>query len=84
MVLDSNYGNSLNDFKDFYLDLGISVTPKVHILVMHVPEFISNMTDLWAGIQSRLWKLCIMTLKETVGRNNLIKDLKTIQIMHKI
>ena len=42
MVLDSNYGNSINDFKDFYRDLGISVTPKVHILVMHVPEFISK------------------------------------------
>ena len=42
MVLDQKYNAYINIFKDIYKDLGISVTPKVHILINHVPEFLKK------------------------------------------
>ena len=42
MDLDPHFKNYINEFKDLYLTLGISVTPKVHVLIKHVPEFISK------------------------------------------
>lgn len=47
LVADSCFSNSLNpdfaklidNFKKSYLDLGISVTPKVHCIFVHVKEF---------------------------------------------
>ena len=42
MDLDPDFNNYINEFKDLYCTLGISVTPKVHILIKHVPEFISK------------------------------------------
>ena len=39
MTLDPEYEAHIAQFADIYLDLGISVTPKVHILIKHVPEF---------------------------------------------
>ncbi len=37
--LKSDFKTKLQQFKDAYLDIGISVTPKVHILFQHVSEF---------------------------------------------
>jgi len=42
MVLDTEYEHYIAQFKDVYIDLGISITPKVHILVEHVPDFIKK------------------------------------------
>ena len=42
MQLDPNYESYIIKFKEIYGDLGISITPKVHILVHHVPEFIKK------------------------------------------
>lgn len=50
MVVKAFFGNSLdplfqtyiNNFKQSYLDLGISVTPKVHAVFYHVEEFCSK------------------------------------------
>merc|ERR1712240_295075 len=39
MELDPLYHKYIKDFKEIYLDLDISVTPKVHILIEHEPEF---------------------------------------------
>ena len=39
MSLEPEYTSNIELFKDMYLDLGISVTPKVHILITHVPDF---------------------------------------------
>ena len=39
MTLDPEYEAHIAQFADIYLDLGISVTPKIHILIKHVPEF---------------------------------------------
>ena len=39
MTLDPEYEAHIAQFAEIYLDLGISVTPKVHILIKHVPEF---------------------------------------------
>ena len=37
--LDINFEKAISDFKKSYLDLGISVTPKVHTVFYHVPTF---------------------------------------------
>ena len=42
MVLDPKYNTYINIFEDIYKDLNISVTPKVHILINHVPEFLKK------------------------------------------
>ena len=42
MTLDSEFESDISLFKDLYVDLGISITPKVHILVKHVPYFIKK------------------------------------------
>ena len=39
MTLEPEYEENIEQFAEIYLDLGISVTPKVHILIKHVPEF---------------------------------------------
>ena len=39
MSLDSEYETYINKFKDVYMDLGISITPKVYILTDHVIVF---------------------------------------------
>ena len=39
MDLDPAFEQYIEDFKDMYLTLSISVTPKVHILFKHVPDF---------------------------------------------
>ena len=39
MELDPEYEKYIKDFKELYLTLRISVTPKVHILIEHVPDF---------------------------------------------
>ena len=36
--LDSNYKTFINEFKT-YFDLEISITPKVHAVIYHIPEF---------------------------------------------
>ena len=38
-VLESDYKESVLSFKLAYLDLGISVTPKVHAIFYHIVEF---------------------------------------------
>ena len=40
MDLDPQYDYYIQKFENVYKDLGISITPKVHILIKHVPEFI--------------------------------------------
>lgn len=42
MELDPDFEDCIKDFKEVYLTLGISVTPKVHILIEHVPGFCLN------------------------------------------
>ena len=42
MDLDPDFKKYINEFKDVYITLGISVTPKVHILIEHVPYFITK------------------------------------------
>ena len=42
MKLDVEYEKYINIFQNVYKDLGISTTPKVHILIEHVPEFIKK------------------------------------------
>ena len=39
MSLDPEYDTYIRKFKEVYKDLGITITPKVHILTEHVPEF---------------------------------------------
>lgn len=41
-TLHSNYKKLISDFKKSYLDLGISVTPKVHAVFHHVEDFCSK------------------------------------------
>ena len=42
MDLNPQYQYYIKHFENVYKDLGISVTPKVHILIRHVPEFIKK------------------------------------------
>ena len=42
MTLDSQFESNISEFKDVYVNLGISITPKVHILVNHVPYFLNK------------------------------------------
>ena len=42
MNLNPQYQYYIKKFENVYKDLGISVTPKVHILIRHVPEFIKK------------------------------------------
>lgn len=37
--LNPSYKNVIEDFKKSYLQLGISVTPKIHAVFFHVPDF---------------------------------------------
>merc|ERR1712055_839787 len=39
MTLEPGYENDIIRFKEIYVDLGLSITPKVHILIEHVPDF---------------------------------------------
>ena len=39
MSLDPEFESYIQKFKEVYMDLGISITPKVHILTEHVPDF---------------------------------------------
>ncbi|CAL4063776.1 unnamed protein product [Meganyctiphanes norvegica] len=39
MSLDPEYETYIKKFKDVYMDLGISITPKVHILTENVLDF---------------------------------------------
>lgn len=40
--LDPNYKLYINNFKKSYLDLGVSVTPKVHSVFYYIEEFCSK------------------------------------------
>ena len=40
--LDSNFLNYIDAFKSSYIDLGINITPKIHAIIFHVPEFCKN------------------------------------------
>ncbi|CAL4067310.1 unnamed protein product, partial [Meganyctiphanes norvegica] len=42
MTLDPQYDTYINQFKYAYKDMDITITPKVHILLMHVPDFITK------------------------------------------
>ena len=42
MSLEPAYETYINKFKDVYIDLGISRTPKVHILTEHVIVFLQE------------------------------------------
>ena len=42
MNLNPQYQYYIKNFENVYKDLGISITPKVHILIRHVPEFIKK------------------------------------------
>ena len=39
MTLEPDYESVIMKFKEIYVDLGLSITPKVHILIEHVPDF---------------------------------------------
>ena len=41
MTLNTTYVQNINDFKNSYLQLRVSVTPKAHAVFYHVPEFIA-------------------------------------------
>ena len=40
--LDPEYSENIKNFKDAYEKLGISITPKVHIIFQHVVEFLTR------------------------------------------
>ena len=40
---------------DAYLKLGEKNSPKVHALVIHVPEFLDSMTEKYLGIGLKFW-----------------------------
>ena len=42
MTLNPLYYDHIQKFESVYKDLGISITPKVHILIKHVPNFIEK------------------------------------------
>ncbi len=42
MNIQENYVQTIADFKVAYGNLGLSVTPKVHYVVVHVPEWIER------------------------------------------
>lgn len=38
-VLDPNFSNHIENFQESYMDLGISITPKIHAIFYHVKDF---------------------------------------------
>ena len=42
MSLDSEYVTYIQKLKYLYVELGIFITPKVHILIYHIPDFIKK------------------------------------------
>ena len=40
MTLEPDYKNVIIQSKEIYVNLGVSITPKVHILIEHVPDFL--------------------------------------------
>ena len=62
IILAPEFETHIHKFKEIYLDLNIAITPKVHILTEHVPDFCKkNMATLWAGIPKRHYRVVIMT-----------------------
>ena len=42
-TLDDNYLTYISDFKRAWIDLKLPVTPKVHVLIEHLPEELAEM-----------------------------------------
>ena len=53
-VLNSSYRDSLFSIERVYKVLGISITPKVHAIIKHVPGFIDNQAEKHDIIQRKL------------------------------
>ena len=45
--LNEDYCEKINDFSLKYMKAGIPLTPKFHIWIQHVPEFIADKKDSW-------------------------------------
>ncbi len=49
---EQNYKLKIDELKRSFLVLGVPATPKIHILVEHVPEFLEQYNGLGLGFFS--------------------------------
>lgn len=74
-VLENNYTTCIENFKKSYISLGVSVTPKVHIVFFHVREF-CHKTGMSLGffseqaMESVHFDFKSVWLKNKVGENH--------------
>ena len=61
MTLNIAYVQHIKDFKNSYLQLPVSVTPKAHAVFYHVPEFIALKGTALAFLVSNQQKPCIQS-----------------------
>ena len=73
MELDLQYKTHISNFKDVYIDLGISVSPKVHILVNMYHILLRNTIVHLVGTRNRHWRAFTMILSIIVGKNSVIR-----------
>ena len=69
MKLDPQYNFYIQQFENVYKDLGISITPKVHILIKHVPEFIKKHTRSLRWYSEQALENTHYDFQETVGKS---------------
>ena len=50
MVIDDNYQKHINEFGKSFMEVGMNSTPKVHALLMHVPQFLEKYKYLGKGL----------------------------------
>ena len=53
--LDKSYKEKIKLYKEAYKTLGIKVSPKVHALVIHVPEFLDSMQESYPDKGLGFW-----------------------------
>lgn len=70
-ILDTNFEDKIREFRNSYLELNISVTPKVHAVFYHVPEFCKK-TQTGLGFYS----------EQVI--ESLHSDFKSVWIKHKV
>ena len=92
MILDPQYELHIRTFKEIYCDLGINITPKVHILTEHVIDFCqSNNRSLgWYSEQalesthhdfySNTW--IKQSYKRNIGHPQYAKNIKDAVVSH--
>ena len=55
LKLDKSYKEQIQLYKEAYQLLGIKISPKVHALVTHVPEFLDSMQKHYPGKGLGFW-----------------------------